>query len=274
MPSLSCSSAIRAASESLSLSLKITHNLVHGSPTKHVHRIRGRLSKELDVLWLSDIVLVLTGFLDGREAASSKILESGLLSHIQKHLRMNATQLGLNNVSSPYIDKDDGRTKLMLTPSRSLPRTLRPHVVLTSLELSFLWKTVNKCKEPVDPSNICHVLAVDGGPLSPKMYLPAETLLGRVMEQFLTHHLVGRYPLIFGPWSMGLDVETEYFPPISRSIIDILARSQNPQIHAKFNRLLKVEQDITHPSGTDPLRSLAIASTQFFNFLRRPWHRT
>lgn len=88
MPSLSCSSAIRAASENHTLSLKVTHNLVHGSPTKHVHKLRGRLSKELDVLWLSDIIIVFTSFLDEREASASKILQSGLLSQIQKHLRV------------------------------------------------------------------------------------------------------------------------------------------------------------------------------------------
>ncbi|KIM66764.1 hypothetical protein SCLCIDRAFT_253358 [Scleroderma citrinum Foug A] len=65
--------------------------------------------------------------------------------------------------------------------------------------MSFLWKTTNCCKRPDSP---CDVLTIDCGPLSPKVYLPTEALLGRVMEQFLTHHLIGRYPLIFGPWSM------------------------------------------------------------------------
>ena len=88
MPSLSCSSAIRAVSENHILSLKVTHNLVHGSSTEKVHKIRGRFAKELDILWLSDIVVVLAASLDEREASASKVLQSGLLSHIHQCLRV------------------------------------------------------------------------------------------------------------------------------------------------------------------------------------------
>lgn len=85
---------------------------------------------------------------------------------------------------------------MMLTPSRSISHTLRPHVLLISLELFFAWKTVRKDTEDWDG----HFMAVCDSPFSPTMYLPAETLLGRVTKQFLVQHLVGRYPLIFGPW--------------------------------------------------------------------------
>lgn len=85
---------------------------------------------------------------------------------------------------------------MTLTPSRSISHTLRPHVLLTSLELFFAWKTVRKDTEDWDG----HFMAVCDSPFSPTMYLPAETLLGRVTKQFLVQHLVGRYPLIFGPW--------------------------------------------------------------------------
>ncbi|KAI6030690.1 hypothetical protein F5J12DRAFT_303832 [Pisolithus orientalis] len=125
---------------------------------------------------------------------------------------------------------------MTLTPSRSLSHTLRPHIVLTSLELSFAWKTVRKDTGEWDG----HFLAVCDSPFSTTMYLPAEALLGRVTEQFLVHHLVGRYPLVFGPWCKALDLEAEYFSPISRSVIEILEHSQNAAFRSKYQWLMKV----------------------------------
>lgn len=186
MPSFSYASTIRSVSENHVLSLKVVHNLVHGSPSKDVRKLRRRPPKEMDVVSFSDIVVVLTGSLDGREASSSEIMRSGLLSYVRKQLKANAEQVGLNNVSSPYIDDEDGRTKMTLTPSRSLSHTLRPHVVLASLELSFAWKTVRK--DTGDWNS--HFIPVCDSPFSATMYLPAETLLGRVTEQFLVQHLV------------------------------------------------------------------------------------
>lgn len=86
-------------------------------------------------------------------------------------------------------------------------------------------------------------MAVCDSPFSPTMYLPAETLLGRVTKQFLAQHLVGRYPLIFGPWCKALDLEAEYFSPISRSIIDILGHSQNAAFLSKYHKLMKIARD-------------------------------
>lgn len=62
-------------------------NLVHGSPSKNVRKIRQRPPKELDVVWFSDIVVVLAGSLDGREANPSDIMHSGLLSRVRKQLK-------------------------------------------------------------------------------------------------------------------------------------------------------------------------------------------
>ncbi|KAG6336116.1 hypothetical protein ID866_2982 [Astraeus odoratus] len=95
------------------------------------------------------------------------------------------------------------------------------------------------------------------------MYLPTETLLGRITEQFLIHHLVGRYPLIFGPWRMarevfGLDREMKYFLPISRSVIDILGRSQNPLIRSRHTRLMKLARhrlDLIFRSSSEAIAS-------------------
>ncbi|KAI6166804.1 hypothetical protein EDD17DRAFT_1546083 [Pisolithus thermaeus] len=111
MPSFSYASTIRSVSENHVLNLKVTHNLVHGSPSKIVRKIRQRPPKEVDVFWFSDVVVVLTGSVDGREASPSDIMRSGLLSRVRKQLKANAEQVGLNNISSPYVDGEDGRTK-------------------------------------------------------------------------------------------------------------------------------------------------------------------
>lgn len=87
MPSFSYASTIRSVSENHVLNLKVTHNLVHGSPSKNVRKIRQRPPKELDVVWFSDIVVVLAGSLDGREANPSDIMHSGLLSRVRKQLK-------------------------------------------------------------------------------------------------------------------------------------------------------------------------------------------
>lgn len=87
MPSFSYASTIRSVSESHVLNLKITHILAHGSPSKVVRKMQRRPPKELDVVWFSDIVVVLTGSLDNREASASQIMRSGLLSHVRKQLK-------------------------------------------------------------------------------------------------------------------------------------------------------------------------------------------
>ncbi|KAG9315593.1 hypothetical protein JVU11DRAFT_3231 [Chiua virens] len=67
MPSFSSSSSIRVASQDHALRLKITHNFLHGSPSDTIHSVKGRLPKDLDVLWLSDISISFSGAMDGHQ---------------------------------------------------------------------------------------------------------------------------------------------------------------------------------------------------------------
>lgn len=87
MPSFSAPSSIRVASHGHALRLKITHNLVHGSPSPTVHSVKGRLPKALDVLWMSDISISLDGSLDGRQIPADDIMRSGLVLHLQTQLK-------------------------------------------------------------------------------------------------------------------------------------------------------------------------------------------
>ncbi|KAG9315594.1 hypothetical protein JVU11DRAFT_3232 [Chiua virens] len=82
-------------------------------------------------------------------------------------------------------------------------------------------------------------LVEKANPFASTLFLPTEALLNRVTEQFLISHLVGRYPLIFGPWFKRLDLETHYFPSISHSIVEIMTRSKNQGFVLTCKRLLK-----------------------------------
>ncbi|KAG6372870.1 hypothetical protein JVT61DRAFT_7305 [Boletus reticuloceps] len=164
------------------------------------------------------------------------MVRSGLMHHFQTQLKANADRLGLNNVSRPFVDDTDGLSKLTLTPSRPLPDASRPHANLVSLHLAYTWRTVTRRS---DIANSGH-LVEDTNPFSPTLFLPSEALLNRVTEQFLIYHLVSRYPLIFGPWCKRLDMEMQYFPSISHSIVEIMTRSKNHRFLSKCKRLLKI----------------------------------
>ncbi|KAF8558383.1 hypothetical protein OG21DRAFT_1494145 [Imleria badia] len=221
MPSFSSPSSIRVASHDHVLRLKITHNLVHASPSVAVHSVKGRLPKELDVLWLSDIAISLDGLFDGRQIPADDI---------------NADRLGLNNVSRPFVDDADGLSKLTLTPSRPLPDASRPHANLVSLHLVYIWRTVAGRSDITDSGPLVEEI----NPFSPTLFLPAEALLSRVTEQFLIYHLVSRYPLIFGPWCKRLDLEMQYFPSIGHSVVEIMTRSKDHRFLSKCERFLKI----------------------------------
>jgi hypothetical protein len=87
MPSFSAPSALRVASQDHAVRLKITHNLVHGSPSDAAHSARGRLPKALDVLWLSDIAVSLSGSLDGHQIPAHDVVRSGLVRHLQMQFK-------------------------------------------------------------------------------------------------------------------------------------------------------------------------------------------
>lgn len=102
MPSFSSPSSIRVASQDYALRLKITHNLVHGSPSDAVHSVKGRLPKELDILWLSDLTISLSGSLDGHQIPAHDIARSGLVQHLQAHLKAARLQHHLLFVHSCF----------------------------------------------------------------------------------------------------------------------------------------------------------------------------
>ncbi|KAG1765946.1 hypothetical protein EDD22DRAFT_968373 [Suillus occidentalis] len=184
------------------------------------------------------------------------------MRHLRNELSENALQLGLNTISDAYIDNDDGHAKsrlfssassthtkfppaVTLTPSRSVSHTSRPHAILVAVDLCYIWKTAGDREDSTD-------LLSDASPFADNLYLPFELLLKRITEQ-LFNQLVGRYPLIFGTWCRRLDMESEYFPSVAQSILEIMQRSPNPHFITRCKRLIKTararHQSVLHASA-------------------------
>jgi len=98
MPSFSCSSSIRAATEHFILNVKFVHRLYHSSPSDVVHKVKGRLPKDLDILVLSDLIFTVSGSLDGQIVPSDKIVRSALVHKLRSDL--NAARVPVKLIPS------------------------------------------------------------------------------------------------------------------------------------------------------------------------------
>ncbi|EGN98035.1 hypothetical protein SERLA73DRAFT_74291 [Serpula lacrymans var. lacrymans S7.3] len=236
MPSFSCHSFVRAASEEHKLTLRICHNLVHNDPSETVYKIKGRLPKELDVLLSSNLTFSFDGLSQGKKVPKDILARSIIVVYLRNYLRAarkfslcrNSAQLGLCTVSDPYVD-EDGITKFTLTSSQSLPHSSLPHAKLLSVDLLYIWKA----KQPTYKDSPNSAAFLDAAsPFSSQIFLPIESILHRV-----TGH---RYPLIFGPWCKKLDLENYYSTSISSSVLDVINRSKNPFFVSECRRLLRM----------------------------------
>ncbi|EGO23626.1 hypothetical protein SERLADRAFT_416034 [Serpula lacrymans var. lacrymans S7.9] len=189
MPSFSCHSFVRAASEEHKLTLRICHNLVHNDPSETVYKIKGRLPKELDVLLSSNLTFSFDGLSQGKKVPKDILARSIIVVYLRNYLRAarkfslcrNSAQLGLCTVSDPYVDEDG----------------------ITKFDLLYIWKA----KQPTYKDSPNSAAFLDAAsPFSSQIFLPIESILHRVTGQFVTYHLVSRYPLIFGPWCKNADV--------------------------------------------------------------------
>ncbi|KAH7910854.1 hypothetical protein BJ138DRAFT_1152000 [Hygrophoropsis aurantiaca] len=190
MPSFSCSSTIRVVSGNHALTLKIKHNYFYREQSQTITKIKGRLPKDLDILLSSDLVLTLSGSLDGTDVANDVIVHSAISEHLRRCIRTNIKELGVNNISDLFIDEADGVTKMTLTSSRSPPRISRPHANLVSIDLAYIWKNTRRNTDQGPERNV-NLLSNDDNPFSTQLFLPFESVLNRVTDQFMTYHLVG-----------------------------------------------------------------------------------
>ncbi|KZT11991.1 uncharacterized protein LAESUDRAFT_754520 [Laetiporus sulphureus 93-53] len=229
MPTFCNCSAFRESAGNISIALKARHVLVSVSPSANIHTARGRIPENVDVTVGSDLVFTLSGAAGSARVSGDVIQRSAVARHIVNYFKLNSRQLGLSTVTDVYIDDDDGRAKFSMTSSRHLRVDKQASSVqLLGIDLRLGLKAVAHEDMPAIETFF-----------SAHAYLPLVSLLDCVVEKFVVHHLVKRYPLIFGPWRSQLDLEAAYIPYVVRSITAITERSTNSDFHKTFRRHVK-----------------------------------
>ncbi|KAJ7069990.1 hypothetical protein C8F01DRAFT_1114891 [Mycena amicta] len=171
---------IRASDEHCRLALTAAHRLSDKPANNNT-----------DVLLASQLVISFSGLFNNTPVPATDILASQLAQHFVDYLQANANELGIAPTFRLYLDTDNV-AKLIITPARcspASPHLRRPHVLLTAINLKYVWTTT-------DPSPDARI-----HPFAPNIALPFRLLLDNVTQRFCTWQLVRRYPLIFGPWA-------------------------------------------------------------------------
>jgi hypothetical protein len=88
MPSIACRSKVRAASDHCSLTLNTRHRLVAGEPSDTLYPVnRTRFPECVDIRLASNLVVTLSGTLDGSEIPAAEIIASSLAQHLVDYLQ-------------------------------------------------------------------------------------------------------------------------------------------------------------------------------------------
>ncbi|KAI0075071.1 hypothetical protein K474DRAFT_1647065 [Panus rudis PR-1116 ss-1] len=232
MPSVLCSASLRERNDSFILSLTSRHLLYAGHPSEDILKVNTRIPPCIDVIRGADITFALIATLDKSPVAGKRVYESALASQVRALFRANADQLYLSDVSELYIDEDDGRTKFKVSSrSQVRPEDCSPHLTLVSIDLFFA------CSTSYEDSSHSVLSAID--PFSSQSYLPFTSLLQNLMRRFMTHHFLGRYPLIFGACCTRLDLQTTTIPIICNALMSMYGRSDNSAFRKRFRKILK-----------------------------------
>ncbi|KAK0487469.1 hypothetical protein IW261DRAFT_1589832 [Armillaria novae-zelandiae] len=231
MPSLVCTSRIKAVDDHTTVILSSKHCLVQGSPSDAVYTVKqARIPDNIDILLASNLTFTISGLLDKKKVSADCIQRSHLARHIVEYLKTNAAVLGLSTISDVHRGSEDDVPTFTVHSSRYMPSSSEmksTHLTLTAIHLRYEWKD----SAALDSSQL--------HPFSPNLSLPFLTLLDNLIGRFVTWHLVKRYPLIFGAWFKQLDIEATFFPKIFRMLSDIMKRSPNQEFRSTCKRLLK-----------------------------------
>ncbi|KAH9179273.1 hypothetical protein EDB89DRAFT_1901281 [Lactarius sanguifluus] len=84
--------------------------------------------------------------------------------------------------------------------------------------------------------NVCQGLSI----FSPQILLPFQPALNKLVHKLFSVHIVGRYPWLFGPLRTKLYLELQWFPSLVRSLLAIMARSENLSFRSESQELLRV----------------------------------
>ncbi|KAK0244201.1 hypothetical protein EDD85DRAFT_807158 [Armillaria nabsnona] len=231
MPSLVCTSRIKAVDDHTTVVLFSKHCLLQGNPSDTVYTVKqARIPDNVDTLLATNLTFTISGLLDRKKVSADCIQRSHLARHIVEYLKTNAAVLGLSTISDVHRGDEDDVPTFTVHSSRYMPSSSEiksAHLTLTAIHLRYEWKD----SASLDSSQL--------HPFSPNLSLPFLTLLDNLIGRFVTWHLVKRYPLIFGTWFKQLDIEATFFPKIFRMLLDMMKRSPNPEFRSTCKRLLK-----------------------------------
>ncbi|CAL1713352.1 unnamed protein product [Somion occarium] len=216
----------------MTLSLNSTHFLIAGSASDTVLKMATRVPPSLDVIHKSDVTFSISATMDGSPTIGKDLKESALALYLVNFLQSHSGQLGLSNVSELYLDESDGRTKFTVSSCSQLdPEDCTLYLTLLSIDLSFSCRSIpgNHVEDPL--------LAIN--PFASHAYLPFMSVLGNVFYRFITHHLIARYPLIFGSCCNKINAELPLLPSICRSLLNIVDRSADPTFRKRARKALK-----------------------------------
>ncbi|KAJ4477123.1 hypothetical protein C8R41DRAFT_904774 [Lentinula lateritia] len=246
MPSFECTSKLRAADRDTVLNLNSKHYLTHKDSDNSFPAKKSRFPENVAIVPASTIVFSLSAVLNRKRILSEVLIKSQLAQHFVDFLQANADQLGLGFMSKLYIGEgaDPFPSINVRTNRNRIPfhDSVPVRVTLRSIHMQY---SVTTTKE------------TDNTLFSSRLSLPYMSLLDNILKRFLTHHLVKKYPLVFGALCQQLDIEALYFSHIFRSIHEMAQRSQNPAFRAKFKQLTQVLQKQQQTAYTSSSTALA-----------------
>ena len=86
MPSFESKSVVRVFSDPFTLALKSRHHMIVGSAFDPITSPKARLPNNVEVLLASDLVLSLSGILDGATISNQDLLNSAVTNHLLNYL--------------------------------------------------------------------------------------------------------------------------------------------------------------------------------------------
>ena len=103
MPTIALKSKVRTASEHCGLSLNIRHRLFLDQPSDAVLNMKPTIPEAVDVLLFSDLLITISGSLDGARITPAELGTSYIASHLVNFFQMVLHQL--MNRSPSEIDR-------------------------------------------------------------------------------------------------------------------------------------------------------------------------
>jgi len=100
MPTISCTSKIRAAADHYGVSLNVRHRLVAGEPSDTSYHMTTRFPEDVDVL-ASNFPVTISGSFDGCKVSAADVTTSSLAQHIASYFRtVNINNTNLLSISN------------------------------------------------------------------------------------------------------------------------------------------------------------------------------